>query len=226
MRLVWQAPSPAAGCRRPHRSAAPGAGAACTPGAPARSATSSGASCEGGCGALVVLDGALALKDLPAPTLEGQVVVLAPWLPAFWGGRPLPDLKPWRKRGVAAGVLLCLGPSAKPFDQVNRGIDEAKEAGAAFVLPQPALAAAGGQAPRLRPPRGRGRRRGAGEPSLPHRSRPARHGAGARGLARLSAGSACRRDCRAPRPRRRHGAPSRRARSSCSGLGGSTRSTA
>jgi len=90
-----------------------------------------------GCGVLAMLDGELAPKSLPAPTFEGQAVVLAPWLPSFWGGAALPDLKPWRKRGVAAGVLLCLGPAPEPFDQVNRGIEEAKDAGAAFVLPSP-----------------------------------------------------------------------------------------
>jgi hypothetical protein len=92
---------------------------------------------EGGCGALAVLDGVLAPKELPAPTLEGQAVVLAPWLPAFWGGAPLPDLRPWRKVGVAAGVLLCLGPAPEPFEQIDRGVAEAKEAGATFVLPGP-----------------------------------------------------------------------------------------
>lgn len=91
----------------------------------------------GGGGVLAVLDGELAPGDLPAPALEGQVVVLAPWLPVFWGGAALPNLKPWHKRKVAAGVLLCLGPAPDPFDQVNRGVEEAKEAGAAFVLPIP-----------------------------------------------------------------------------------------
>jgi hypothetical protein len=92
---------------------------------------------EAGCGALTVLDGVLAPKELPAPTFEGQAVVLAPWLPVFWGGAPLPDLRPWRKVGVAAGVLLCLGPAPEPFEQVDRGVGEAKEAGATFVLPSP-----------------------------------------------------------------------------------------
>jgi hypothetical protein len=91
----------------------------------------------GGCGTLAFLDGALAPGDLPAPTFEGQSVVLVPWLPAFWGGAALPDLKSWRKRGVAAGVLLCLGPAPEPFEQVNRGVSEAHDAGAAFVLPSP-----------------------------------------------------------------------------------------
>jgi hypothetical protein len=92
---------------------------------------------ESGCGALAVLDGALTPRDFPALTVEGQAVLLAPWLPSFWGGAPLPDLKPWRKRGVAAGVLLCLGPAPEPFEQVDRGVREAKEAGATFVLASP-----------------------------------------------------------------------------------------
>jgi hypothetical protein len=92
---------------------------------------------EAGCGLLAVLDGALVPRDLPAPAFEGQSVVLAPWLPAFWGGSPLPDLKPWHKWGVAAGVLLCLAPAPEPFDQLNRGVKDAHEAGATFVLPCP-----------------------------------------------------------------------------------------
>jgi len=136
MRLVWQAPSRRRGVgdrsvpRRPVR-------VLLHAGSVRQEQEFLGRLLEGGCGALAVLDGALSVKDLPAPIFEGQAVVLAPWLPAFWGGVPLPDLKPWRKRGVAAGVLLCLGPSAEPFEQVNRGIDEAKEAGATFVLPSP-----------------------------------------------------------------------------------------
>jgi hypothetical protein len=136
MRLVWQAPARQRGVgdrtvpRRPVR-------VLVHAGCARQEHEFLGSLLQAGCGVLAMLDGALSLKGLPAPTLKGQVVVLVPWLPVFWGGQPLPDLKPWRKRGIAAGVLLCLGPSAKPFDQVNRGVDEAKEAGAAFVLPSP-----------------------------------------------------------------------------------------
>jgi len=90
-----------------------------------------------GCGILVFVDDELAPSDLPAPTFDGQLVVLAPWLPTFWGGAGLPDLKPWKRRGVAAGVLLSLGPAPEPFDQVNAGVAEAKASGATFVVGGP-----------------------------------------------------------------------------------------
>jgi hypothetical protein len=90
-----------------------------------------------GCGILAVLDGDLAPRDLPAPSFDGQIVALAPWLPPFWGGAPLPDLRPWRRRGVPAGVLLSLAPAPEPFDQVNAGVAEAKAVGARFVVGGP-----------------------------------------------------------------------------------------
>ncbi len=90
-----------------------------------------------GCGILVIVDDDLTPKDFPAPTFEGQLVALAPWLPSFWGGVALPDLKPWKRRGIAAGVLLSLGPAPEPFEQVNAGVGEAKASGASFVLGSP-----------------------------------------------------------------------------------------
>jgi hypothetical protein len=90
-----------------------------------------------GCGVLLVLDDELAPKGLPAPSFEGQIVALAPLLPAFWGGVPVPKLKPWRSYGIAAGVLVCLAPSPDPFEQVGGAVEEAKAAGASFVLGSP-----------------------------------------------------------------------------------------
>ena len=92
---------------------------------------------EAGCGILLVLDESLGPKGLPSPSFEGQVVVLVPWLPPFWGGVPVPRLKPWRSHGVTAGVLVCLAPSPEPFEQVNGAVEEAKAAGASFVLGGP-----------------------------------------------------------------------------------------
>lgn len=90
-----------------------------------------------GCGVLLVLDEVLGPKGLPSPSFDGQMVVLVPWLPVFWGGVPVPRLKPWRSHGVAAGVLVCLVPSPDPFEQVNGAVEEAKAAGASFVLGSP-----------------------------------------------------------------------------------------
>jgi hypothetical protein len=91
----------------------------------------------GGCGALVMLDDEVSPRDLPPSAFAGQLVVLAPWLPSLWGGVAIPDLKPWRRRGFAAGVLLCLGPAPEPFKEVIGGVQQAKAAGAAFVLASP-----------------------------------------------------------------------------------------
>jgi hypothetical protein len=90
-----------------------------------------------GCGILVIVDEELAPEALPAPTFDGQLVALAPWLPPLWGGAALPDLKPWTRRGIAAGVLLSLAPAPEPFEQVNAGVAEAKACGATFVVGGP-----------------------------------------------------------------------------------------
>ncbi len=136
MRLVWQ------GSRRPRR-----LGDRAVPRRPVRVLLHAAVArrerefidrlAGAGCGILVVLDDELAPKDLPGPSFEGQLVALAPWLPPFWGGAALPDLKAWKRRGVPAGVLLSLGPAPEPFDQVNAGVGEAKAAGASFVLSSP-----------------------------------------------------------------------------------------
>ncbi len=90
-----------------------------------------------GSGILVVLDSALAPAVLPAPTVEGQVVVLAPSVPAFWGGAPLASLAAFCARKIPAGVLLALGPAPEPLAEARRAVEEAKGAGADFVLACP-----------------------------------------------------------------------------------------
>ncbi len=90
-----------------------------------------------GSGVLLVLDDEVGPKGLPAPSFEGQIVVLAPWLPPFWGGGRVPKLKAWRSRGIAGGVLVCLAPAPDSFDQIAAVVDEAKDAGATFILGGP-----------------------------------------------------------------------------------------
>ncbi len=90
-----------------------------------------------GSGILVVLEGALTPAALPAPTVDGQVVVLAPWVPAFWGGGPLAPIASFSASKIPAGVLLALGPAPEPLAQVRRAVEEAKAAGAEFVLACP-----------------------------------------------------------------------------------------
>ncbi len=90
-----------------------------------------------GCGILVIVDDDLSPRQLPAAEFEGQIVALAPWLPSFWGGGALPDLKPWKRGGIPAGVLLSLGPAPEPFEQVTAGVGEAKASGASFVVGSP-----------------------------------------------------------------------------------------
>jgi hypothetical protein len=91
----------------------------------------------GGCGALVVLDDEISPADLPPSAFAGQLVVMAPWLPSLWGGLAIPDLLPWRRRGFAVGVLLCLGPAPDPFEEVVGGVQQAKGAGAEFMVASP-----------------------------------------------------------------------------------------
>ncbi len=90
-----------------------------------------------GCGIVLVLDGGLAPEKFPAATIPGQVVVLAPWLPELWGGRPLPELAAWRNRGASAGVLLALGPAPDPQRVVEDGVRDAAASGAAFIVASP-----------------------------------------------------------------------------------------
>ncbi|MBZ5590389.1 MAG: hypothetical protein LAO05_17705 [Acidobacteriia bacterium] len=90
-----------------------------------------------GNGLIVLLDAPLAASRLPEPAFDGQVVLLSPWLPAFWGGGPIAPLVEFRERRLAAGVLLCLGPAPEPLEQVNRGVEEANAAGAEFVVASP-----------------------------------------------------------------------------------------
>ena len=91
----------------------------------------------GGCGMLVVLDAALAPERLPEPAFDGQIVVLAPWLPAFWGGGTVAALGEFRERRLPAGVLLGLGPAPEPMEETRRGVRDAAAAGAEFVVATP-----------------------------------------------------------------------------------------
>ena len=95
---------------------------------------------KAGCGILIVLDGDLAPGWVPAPTFPGQLAVIAPWLPELWGGEPIRPLSAWRERGASAGVLLCLGPTLNPLEQVRQGVADAVAAGAEFVLASPLAA--------------------------------------------------------------------------------------
>lgn len=90
-----------------------------------------------GCGVLILADGGLTAERLPAAALDGQVVVLAPWVPPFWGGGAIEPLAPYRERKASAGVLLGLGPAPAPLEQVDRGVEAAARAGAEFVLASP-----------------------------------------------------------------------------------------
>lgn len=90
-----------------------------------------------GSGALVVADDALEPADLPNPVDGGQVVVAVPWFPALWGGARLPDLTPWRERGIEAGLLLALCPAPAAHDLLETTLGEAHRAGASFVLALP-----------------------------------------------------------------------------------------
>ncbi len=91
----------------------------------------------GGCGLFVLVDAPLAPDLLPEPTLDGQVVLVAPWLPSFWGGGAIAALGGFRERRFPAGVLLCLGPAPEPLEQVRRGVADAAAAGAAFGVATP-----------------------------------------------------------------------------------------
>ena len=90
-----------------------------------------------GCGAVLVLDDELTPAELPAVLPPGQVVAVAPWLPPLWDERELPDLAEWRARGVAAGVLLALGPMLQPARELAAAAAAARRAGAEFALAAP-----------------------------------------------------------------------------------------
>jgi len=90
-----------------------------------------------GFGALIVLDGPLAPSDMPAPCFAGQIVVMAPWFPRFWGGSGIPDLSPWRQADIEAGVLVGLGPTPRTKADVADAVVSAQAAGARFVVPGP-----------------------------------------------------------------------------------------
>jgi hypothetical protein len=90
-----------------------------------------------GCGVLLFLDDALAVNLVPEPLFAGQIVVLAPWLPPFWGGDVVPGLQPWRERALPAGVLLALAPAPQAPEVVDSGVEEAEAAGAEFVVACP-----------------------------------------------------------------------------------------
>lgn len=92
---------------------------------------------ETGSGALVVLDDELAPDELPQPPLAGQLVVLAPWRAALWGGGALPDLHAFAARGLPSGVLLALGPAPRCLELVTEAVEGARRAGAEFVLAMP-----------------------------------------------------------------------------------------
>ncbi|MGE5236291.1 MAG: hypothetical protein ACM3O7_08095 [Acidobacteriota bacterium] len=90
-----------------------------------------------GCGVVLVLDDVIDPGVLPAGPLPGQLVVLSPRLPELWESRPLPPLFAWRERGASSGVLLALGPSRQPVDEVWRATTAARDCGAEFVLAMP-----------------------------------------------------------------------------------------
>lgn len=92
---------------------------------------------EAGCGALVVVDDELEPASVPRGTLPGQVVVVAPWLPELWPGRPLPRLRSWTEAGFPVGVLLGLAPVPDPLAATERGVAAARERGASFVVAAP-----------------------------------------------------------------------------------------
>jgi hypothetical protein len=92
---------------------------------------------DGGCGLLVVLDGALEPRDLPPAQFPGQLVVLRPWLPRLWGGERLVDPAPFRRRGAATGVLVALGPAPRLRGELARALRRAKTLGYQFVVSAP-----------------------------------------------------------------------------------------
>jgi len=92
---------------------------------------------EGGCGALVIVDDEMGPADVPAATFPGQVVVVAPWLPELWKGRPLPPLRQWGEGGTPAGVLLGLAPVPDPLATARQAVSAAERAGASFVVAAP-----------------------------------------------------------------------------------------
>jgi hypothetical protein len=92
---------------------------------------------DAGCGLVLVPDPSAPEVSIPTPTLAGQVVILVPWVPAFWGGQGVGRLNGWREKGFVAGVVLCLGPSPAPHEAVAEAVAQSAAAGAQFVISLP-----------------------------------------------------------------------------------------
>jgi hypothetical protein len=92
---------------------------------------------DAGCGVLLVLDDEVKPTDLPEPAFPGQLLVVAPRLPELWAVGELPSLAAWRATGTSAGVLLALGPTRQPRDEVSRIASAARLAGAEFIVAMP-----------------------------------------------------------------------------------------
>lgn len=92
---------------------------------------------DAGCGAVLLLDDGLKPSEVPAPSVPGRVVVVAPWFPEMWGGCGLHDLRPWKTQGFAAGVLLGLAPCPAPQRRVEEAVAEASRCGAEFLVSAP-----------------------------------------------------------------------------------------
>lgn len=92
---------------------------------------------DAGCGLLITLDEDLLPGALPEPRLVGQVVVVAPRLPAAWGDANAIPLAPHLDQGIAVGLLLALAPAPGGVEEVRRSVAEGTRAGAQFVAAAP-----------------------------------------------------------------------------------------
>ncbi len=90
-----------------------------------------------GCGVLIALDDELSPDAVPIPRLAGQIVIVAPALPAAWGGPPAQPLAPFLDRGLDVGVLLALAPMPGGSEEVHRRVTESVRGGAQFVASAP-----------------------------------------------------------------------------------------
>lgn len=90
-----------------------------------------------GHGLLLVLDQELLPSEIPAPMLDGQVAVVAPWWPAFWGGRGLVAMLEWQRDGFPCGILVAFAPSIGGGAEVQEAVVAAASAGATFVVVGP-----------------------------------------------------------------------------------------